>query len=160
MIGCTAPSCCGEWQNPGLLPHALLGKWILRLRFATRRMTFLWGSPARNLVDLIMTCIEHPAAANETFLAGAGEDLSTTELLRRMGKALGKPARLVPVPMAVLESGAKLVGKPALSQRLCGSLQVDITKARDLLDWQPPVTVDEALRETARDFPGTQTGEF
>jgi nucleoside-diphosphate-sugar epimerase len=105
-----------------------------------------------NLVDLIVTCIDHPAAANQTFLVSDGEDLSTTELLRRMGVALGKPARLLPVPNRLLEVGASLLGKKSLSQRLCGSLQVDINKTRELLNWSPPVSVDEALRKTAQHF--------
>nr|WP_137885839.1 SDR family oxidoreductase [Pseudomonas sp. 2FE] len=105
-----------------------------------------------NLVDLIVTCIDHPAAANQTFLVSDGEDLSTSELLRRMGAALGKPARLLPVPSWVLETGAAMLGKNALSQRLCGSLQVDISKTRELLGWAPPVSVDAALRKTAKHF--------
>lgn len=105
-----------------------------------------------NLVDLIVTCIDHPAAANQIFLVSDGEDLSTTELLRRMGVALGKPARLLPVPSWMLEAGATMLGKKALSQRLCGSLQVDISKTRELLNWTPPVSVDEALRKTAKHF--------
>jgi nucleoside-diphosphate-sugar epimerase len=105
-----------------------------------------------NLVDLIVTCIDHPAAANQTFLVSDGEDLSTSELLRRMGVALGKPARLLPVPSWLLEQGARLLGKQALAQRLCGSLQVDISKTRELLGWTPPVSVDEALRRTAVHF--------
>ncbi len=105
-----------------------------------------------NLVDLILTCMNHPAAAGQVFLVSDGEDLSTTELLRRMGAALGRPARLLPVPAAWLDGAARLLGKGAVAQRLCGSLQVDIEKTRRLLDWTPPVTVDEALRETARHF--------
>lgn len=105
-----------------------------------------------NLVDLIVTCIDHSAAANQTFLVSDGEDLSTTELLSRMAKALGQSARLLPLPSWMLESSAKLLGKQALAQRLCGSLQVDITKTRDLLGWKPPVSVDEALRRTAEHF--------
>ncbi|MNM48711.1 GDP-6-deoxy-D-mannose reductase [compost metagenome] len=105
-----------------------------------------------NLVDLVVTCIDHPAAANQTFLASDGEDLCTTALLNRMAKALHKPARLIPIPSWVLEGGAALLGKKALSQRLCGSLQVDITKTRTLLDWAPPVSVDEALAATALHF--------
>ncbi|HGM5550696.1 TPA: UDP-glucose 4-epimerase family protein [Pseudomonas putida] len=103
-----------------------------------------------NLADLIMTCIRHPAAANQTFLVSDGEDLSTTQLLVRMARALGKPARLLPVPSVLLERGAQLLGKQALSQRLCGSLQVDIVKTRQLLGWTPPVSVDEALLSAAR----------
>lgn len=105
-----------------------------------------------NLVDLIVTCIEHPAAANQVFLVSDGEDLSTPELLRRMGHALGKPARLLPVPAFMLKVGARLLGKGAAAQRLCGSLQVDIGKTRQMLGWEPPVKVDEALRKTALDF--------
>ena len=105
-----------------------------------------------NLVDLIMTCIDHPAAANQTFLASDGEDLSTTDLLRRMAKALGRPARLVPVPAWLLRAAASLLGKGDVAQRLCGSLQVDISKTRNLLGWTPPVSLDSALQQTANDF--------
>jgi nucleoside-diphosphate-sugar epimerase len=105
-----------------------------------------------NLVDLIVTCITHPAAANQTFLVSDGEDLSTTDLLRRMGLALGKSARLLPVPLALLKLGALLLGKPALVQRLCGSLQVDISKTRQLLGWAPPLSVDEGLKKAAEGY--------
>lgn len=99
-----------------------------------------------NLVDLIITCIDHQAAANQVFLAGDGEDLSTTELLSRIGEALGKPARLVPVPVGLLTFVASLLGQKDVARRLCGSLQVDISKARDLLGWEPPLSVEEGLR--------------
>lgn len=102
-----------------------------------------------NLVDLIVTCVKHTAAANQTFLVSDGEDLSTSELLRRLGEALGKPARLLPVPVFWLEAGATLLGERGVVKRLCGSLQVDIGKTRELLNWSPPVRVDEALRKTA-----------
>jgi len=105
-----------------------------------------------NLVDLIVTCIDHPAAANQIFLVSDGEDLSTTELLGRMAKALGKPARLLPVPSFLLRAGAALIRKNNIAQRLCGSLQVDIEKTRSLLGWNPPVSVDEALKRTAKSF--------
>lgn len=105
-----------------------------------------------NLVDLVVTCIDHPAAGNQTFLVSDGEDLSTTALLNKMAKALHKPARLIPVPSWVLQGGAALLGKRALSQRLCGSLQVDITKTRTLLCWTPPVSTDDALAATALHF--------
>jgi UDP-glucose 4-epimerase len=105
-----------------------------------------------NLVDLIATCIHHPAAANQTFLVSDGEDLSTTQLLKRMGQAMGKPARLIPVSPALLKAAAAMLGKPELAQRLCGSLQVDIAKTRQLLGWRPPVSVDEGLRRAASGF--------
>lgn len=105
-----------------------------------------------NLVDLIITTIDHPAAANQTFLVSDDEDLSTTDLLCRLGKALQKPARLLPVPNSVLEVAAQLVGKKAVAQQLLGNLQVDISKTREVLDWSPPVSVDEGLQKTANWF--------
>ncbi len=108
-----------------------------------------------NLVDLIVTCTQHTAAANQTFLVSDGEDLSTTELLTRMSKALDRPVRLLPVPAGLLQLGGKLLGKDAVMQRLCGSLQVDISHTRQTLGWVPPVSVDSALRKTADHFLAT-----
>lgn len=105
-----------------------------------------------NLVDFLMTCITHPAAANQTFLVSDGEDLSTTQLLVRMAAALERPARLLPVPEWMLKVTASLLRKGEFAQRLCGSLRVDIAKARALLGWSPPLSVDEGLRRAAADF--------
>lgn len=105
-----------------------------------------------NLVDLIVTCIDHPAAANQTFLVSDDEDLSTTELLRRMARALGKPARLFSVPGWTLEALAAFAGKRGSLQRLRGNLQVDISKTKALLGWTPRVSVDEGLRKAAAGF--------
>ena len=103
-----------------------------------------------NLVDFIITCLEHPAAANETFLVSDGEDLSTPDLIRRMARAMDRPARLLPVPKSVLMAAAAMLGKRDMAQRLCGSLQVDISKSRALLGWNPPISVDEGLRRTVK----------
>ena len=103
-----------------------------------------------NLVDLIITCLTHPAAANQTFLVSDGEDVSTTELLRRMGQAMNCPARLIPVPAGWLEQAAALIGKRDMAQRLCGSLQVDIQKTRQLLGWKPPLTLNQGLKKAAQ----------
>lgn len=105
-----------------------------------------------NLVDLIVTCLHHPKAADQAFLVSDGEDLSTTALLRRIAVALGIPARLIPLPAPVLMMTARLLGKADFAQRLCGSLQVDTSKTREMLGWTPPVSVDEALKQTARHF--------
>lgn len=105
-----------------------------------------------NLVSFILTCVSHPAAANQTFLISDGEDVSTTQLLIRLGEALGSPARLIPVPEWLLVLGATLLGRKALSQRLCGSLQVDITKSRQLLGWASVVTLQEGLNATAQHY--------
>ena len=105
-----------------------------------------------NLVDFIVTCLGHPAASNATFLVADGEDISTTDLLCRMGAALNVPVRLLPVPQNLLEAGFKLVGKSELSRRLCGSLQLDITKAKTVLGWHSPLTVNDGLRRVAEHF--------
>lgn len=103
-----------------------------------------------NLSSLMLTCVHHPNAANQTFLASDGFDLSTTDLLRRVARSLGRPSRLIPVPVAVLQSAATFAGRGAYARRLLGSLQVDIDSARQRLGWVPPMSVDEALDRTAR----------
>lgn len=117
---------------------------------AIRNLRSLMG--LGNLLDLMTVCLTHPNAANQTFLASDGHDISTTQLLRLMGDALGKPARLVSVPQSWLENAAQLLGKPGVAQRLCGNLAVDISKNRNLLGWQPPVSLEAGLRETAAHF--------
>lgn len=102
-----------------------------------------------NLVDLLITCMDHPAAANQTFLASDGEDLSTADLLRRLGQAMGRPARLWPVPTSLLRLVATMLGKGSVAQRLLGNLQLDIDHTRETLGWTPPITVDEGLRRAA-----------
>jgi len=99
-----------------------------------------------NLVDFIIICIFHPKAANETFLISDGQDLSTTELVRGLAQAAGVQARLLPVPVWALEWAGRLAGKGDAIQRLCGNLQIDSSKARHLLGWQPKVSVQEGLR--------------
>jgi UDP-glucose 4-epimerase len=99
-----------------------------------------------NLVDFIITCTTHPLAANQTFLVSDGEDVSTNQLVRGMAKAAGVPARLLPVPVPLLRAAAAALGKRDAIDRLCGNLQLDITKARTLLGWVPPVSVEEGLR--------------
>lgn len=102
-----------------------------------------------NLVDLIRTCETHHAASGRTFLVSDGDDLSTTELLRRMSSALGVAPWLVPVPEFLLQLGARLAGRGDLGRRLFDSLQVDIEPTTAQLGWVPPVSVDEELRATA-----------
>lgn len=103
-----------------------------------------------NLGDLLLKCIDYPAAVNQTFLVSDGEDLSTTELLRRAGRVMGKQGWLLPVPPKLLQFAANTLGKADVAQRLLGSLQVDITKTRELLGWTPPISVNEGLRRAAQ----------
>jgi len=98
-----------------------------------------------NLVDLIVTCIDHPKAANETFLVSDDQDVSTTELLNKMTVAAGKKPWLIPVPMKLIQLGAMLLGKKAVADRLCGNLQVDISHTKNVLGWSPPITLEQGL---------------
>jgi nucleoside-diphosphate-sugar epimerase len=101
-----------------------------------------------NLVDFISLCADRaksPKAANQVFLISDDEDVSTTTLLQKVAMAFGKQPRLIPIPVGWLIFAAKLIGKGDMANRLFGSLQVDSSKARDLLGWQPVVTMDEQL---------------
>jgi len=105
-----------------------------------------------NLIDLILTCLTHPAAANQVFLARDDVDISTTELLQSLARALGRPSRLFPFPQSWLDRLLRLSGKGGLADRLLGSLQVDIEKNAALLDWHPPVHFHDGIRKTAKAF--------
>ena len=99
-----------------------------------------------NLVDFIITCTTHPAAANQTFLISDGQDMSTADLVRGMARVSGVPARLLPVPVPILRFAACMFGKTDAIDRLCGNLQIDSSKARNLLGWVPHMSVEEGLR--------------
>jgi UDP-glucose 4-epimerase len=105
-----------------------------------------------NLVDLIVTCIDHPNAANQTFMVSDDDDVSTSQLLANMATALGVPNRLLPIPNTWFILAGKLMGKPAIAQRLCGSLQVDISKTKEMLNWLPPYSSAESMQKTADAF--------
>lgn len=99
-----------------------------------------------NLVDFIVVCIQHPAAANQAFLISDGEDVSTPQLIQRIANAMGINAHTIPVPLVLLKVAAFAFGKKTSMQRLCSNLQVDISKARNILGWEPLIGVDEGLR--------------
>lgn len=101
-----------------------------------------------NLVDLLVRCVHAPEAAGRTFLVSDGVDVSTPGLIREIAAAMGRRARLWPVPLAALRLVGRMTGRGAEIERLCASLQVDIAETRRVLDWTPPVTMREALRET------------
>lgn len=99
-----------------------------------------------NLVDLICLCAWHPGAKNQVFLAGDAQDLSTRELVVEVASAMGKQPLLVSIPSGLLSFCALALGKKELAQRVLGSLQVDISKARKLLSWEPPLTIQEGFK--------------
>ncbi|MET3107582.1 nucleoside-diphosphate-sugar epimerase [Oxalobacteraceae bacterium GrIS 2.11] len=105
-----------------------------------------------NLNSLIIRCIDHPKAANQLFLASDGNDLSTTELLRHCGEAMGVSVYLIPIPESWCMLSASLLGQSDAIQRLCGSLQVDISKSKKLLGWNPPISVQAGLQKTVQNL--------
>ncbi|PHS70952.1 MAG: UDP-glucose 4-epimerase [Methylophaga sp.] len=105
-----------------------------------------------NLTSFLMHCVEHPRAANQTFLISDGEDVSTTELLKKVANAFEKKIFLLPIPVSLMKFSAKLMGKSDMANRLFSSLQVDSSKARELLGWQPVITMDEQLKKIAEAY--------
>lgn len=111
----------------------------------------------RNLVDFISLCIEHPAAANETFLISDGVDLSTPQIVERLAEGMGKRISLVPMPLKFMRWGALIAGVGGAFDQLCGSLVVDSSKACNLLGWRAPLDADRALIKAGRDFKAMHT---
>ena len=105
-----------------------------------------------NLVDMIIVCTTHAAAANQIFLVSDDEDLSTAELLDRIALAMGFTSKLIPVPEALIFFFTRLIGRSDIYNRICGTLQIDLKNTKDLLGWSPPVSVDEGLRKTAEHY--------
>jgi nucleoside-diphosphate-sugar epimerase len=81
-----------------------------------------------------------------------GEDISTAELIKRLAVALGKPTHMIPFPMGVVRLAGRILRKTAFVERLVGSLQIDCTKIKIDLNWRPPYTLDQGLKETANWF--------
>ncbi|MBW3514115.1 SDR family oxidoreductase [Shewanella sp. NKUCC01_JLK] len=105
-----------------------------------------------NLVDLIITCIDHPKAANQVFLVSDDHDVSTSEMVREMAKALDKPTWQLPIPIWCYQLVGKLFEKSDVVDRLTGSLQVDISHTKETLGWKPPQTLQEGFKQTAQAF--------
>lgn len=105
-----------------------------------------------NLVDVLITCIDHPAAANEIFLVSDGSDLSTAELTQCIARQTKYAARLFFIPLSFIKCCAIVFGKEDIANRLTQSLQIDSSKVKELLEWQPPVTVEQGVAKTVEWF--------
>lgn len=132
---------------------ASLLKWIKRsvplpLGFISNKRSLI---AVDNLISFIVHCIHHPKAASEIFLISDGEDISTPELLRKVATSLDRKALLLPVPVSLMTVAAGLLGKGDVVRRLCASLQVDSSKARTLLGWEPITTMHQQLKKMAVD---------
>ena len=132
----------GVKGNFSSLLSLTMRRWPLPLGSLNNKRSMV---SSQNLVDLIVTCIDHPSAANQVFLVSDGDDFSTSDLLRRLGNVVHRPVRLLNIPVVFLRFFARLLGKGAAINRLTGSLQVDIAHTKEVLGWTPPYTVDEGL---------------
>ena len=103
-----------------------------------------------NLIDFIIVCIRHPAAANELFLISDADDVSTVEIAKHLAEGMGQKSFLIPLPLILIRAGVSLIGKQALYSQLCESLTIDCTKALNLLDWKPVINSRAALQEAGR----------
>lgn len=135
--------------NFGRLVRLVQSGWPLPLASVHNARTFIGLD---NLLDLLVLCTDHPAAAGELFVAGDGQDLSTPQLARCIAQGLGRPARLAPMPPVLLTLGATLAGRRRLAESLCASLQVDAGKACRLLGWRPALAAEDGVRRAARGF--------
>ncbi|MHB9159181.1 MAG: UDP-glucose 4-epimerase family protein [Thiobacillus sp.] len=123
--------------------------WPLPLGAIGNRRSLLYLG---NFVDAIRLCVEHPGAAGQTFLLDDGEAVSTPDLIRALAHAMGRPARLLAVPVGLLELAGALLGKRAAVARLAGSLYVDSSAIRSRLGWVVPYSLQQGLAATVADW--------
>lgn len=135
----------GVGGNFRSLIHAVRRGWPLPFGRVENRRSLV---ALPNLVDLLVCCAIHPRAPGQTFLVSDDEDLATPELIRRLARAMGGSARLLPVPPAMLRLAGRMTAQSDRVERLIGSLQVDIGHTRERLGWRPPVSVEEGLQAT------------
>ncbi len=121
----------------------------LPLANITNRRSFIY---IENLLNAVVTCLENPGAAGQTYFVSDDDDVSTPELIRRIAEALGKPMRLFPFPANLIRLAGLLAGRSSTVNRLFDSLVVDISKIRDELNWQPGFKMKEGLTATANWF--------
>jgi nucleoside-diphosphate-sugar epimerase len=119
--------------------------WPLPLGAIRNRRSLLYLG---NFVDAIRACVEHPAAAGQTFLLDDGQPVSTPELIRAVARAMRRPARLLAVPVGVLEFLGAMFGRRSAVARLTSSLHVDSSLIRTRLGWTPPYSMEAGLAAT------------
>lgn len=134
----------GVGANFGTLMRAVAKGWPLPLGAVRNRRSLIYVD---NLADAVRAALGHDGGPR-TWLVSDGEDVSTPELVRRIARAFGRPARLMPVPVALLRLAGTLTGRGDAVARLTGSLAVDIARIRDDLGWTPPVSMLEGLAAT------------
>lgn len=136
------------------------GNFLNMMKWLNRKIPLPFGSINNrrslvfidNLVDLIITCINHPKAKNQVFMVSDDYDVSTTFLLRKIRTNLGHKDNLYYFPSFLINFIFNLTGRKKLSQRLLNSLQVDISKTKKFLNWYPHVSFEEGIKRTTEHF--------
>lgn len=145
-------------RPPLIYGRGVKGNFQTLLKFVTHRVPLPFGCITSNrrsfvgldnLISLITVCLSHPGAANQTFLVSDSEDVSTAELLKRLGKAVNRSPVLLPVSLNCLNWLMKLLRKTDAFEKIAGTLQVDISATCERLGWQPNVSLNEGLATIA-----------
>jgi nucleoside-diphosphate-sugar epimerase len=134
----------GVGANFAQLVRLVRKKWPLPFGAIDNRRSYI---AIENLIDFVLCCVSDQRAAGEIFLVSDGADISTAELVRCIASAEGREARLWPVPVWILKTVTGLFGRRQMMNRLCGNLQIDISKAIGVMDWQPIIGMNEALKK-------------
>jgi len=139
---------CTILRPPLMYGPGVKGNFARLMKSVRNRRSLLFVD---NFCSAILAALEQPAPGVRLYLVSDGEDVSVSELVRRMGMALGRPARLLPCPVAILQALGALAGMQAEIHRLTDSLLVDSSRLREL-GWHPRASLDEGLRRTAQSF--------
>jgi nucleoside-diphosphate-sugar epimerase len=141
-------------RPPLIYGRGVKGNFQTLLRAVNNRIPLPFGSiisnrrsfvGVDNLINLIAVCLSHPGAANKTFLVSDNEDVSTADLIKRLGKAINRSPVLLPIPLNYLNGLLGLIGKSQAFEKIAGTLQVDMSATYEQLDWQPIITLDQGL---------------
>lgn len=149
-------------RPPLLYGPGVRGNFLSLLEWVDRGVPLPFGSirnsrsllGLENFADFLAMCTRHPRAAGETFLISDGEDISTPDLIRALARALYRAPRVFRFPPKLLHLATTLFGGAAQCERLCGSLTIDSSKSRQLLQWQPPFSLEQGLQSTGEWFRG------
>jgi nucleoside-diphosphate-sugar epimerase len=143
-------------RSPLIYGPGVRANFLRLMRWVDRERPLPFGAVANcrslvavwNLCDLLVKVLCSPVASGRTWMVSDGQNLSTPELIRYLGAAMGRRVRLPKMPVSLLSLFAVLLGRRSEMARLCGSLVLDIGATREELGWSPPLSVDEAIRRT------------
>ncbi|AYO21198.1 NAD-dependent epimerase/dehydratase family protein [Vibrio owensii] len=128
--------------NFGMLTKLVKSMPILPFGLANNRKDFI---SVQNLSSLLVTCIDHPKAPGNVFLASDGESVSTKHFTNAIAQGLGKKVIQLPIPVVLMRAFGRLMGKESMIDQLYGNLEVDSSNTEEVLGWEPPLTMRQAM---------------